>query len=140
MFAWLTGIIGRMHAVYLSKPIKRYEPFSVHTAETLRAILKPGDILLAEGNLRFSTATKYLTQSTWSHAALFIGDALKDSQSCGSRVRCETMSGGSGGPVVGLDGQVVAVNSAILPEFGGSNLGVPAEHARKLLAAARSDS
>ena len=52
----------------------------------------------------------------------------------------ETTSGGSGGPVVGLDGRVVAINTAILPEFGGSNLGVPAEHARKLLAAARTDS
>ena len=30
---------------------------------------------LVEGNTRISTAIKYLTQSTWSHAALFIGDA-----------------------------------------------------------------
>ncbi|MFQ5757799.1 MAG: YiiX/YebB-like N1pC/P60 family cysteine hydrolase [Acidiferrobacterales bacterium] len=82
MLDWLTGIIGRMLAVYLSKPIRRYEPFSVHNTETLSSILEPGDILLVEGNLRFSTAIKYLTQSTWSHAALFVGDALKDSQ-CG---------------------------------------------------------
>ena len=79
MFDWLTHTIGRVLAVYLSKPIKRYEPFSVHNAETLRAILKPGDVLLVEGNSRFSTAIKYLTQSTWSHAALFVGDTLKDS-------------------------------------------------------------
>lgn len=45
----------------------------------------------------------------------------------------ETTSGGSGGPVISLDGEVVAVNSAILPEFGGSNLGVPVAHARALL-------
>ena len=76
-----------MLAVYLSKPIKRYEPFSVHNTETLASILEPGDNLLVEGNLRFSTAIKYLTQSTWSHAALFVGDALKDS-ACGSE-RCE---------------------------------------------------
>ena len=47
----------------------------------------------------------------------------------------ETTSGGSGGPVLSLDGQVVAINSAILPEFGGSNLGVPAARARELLSA-----
>ncbi|GMQ90134.1 MAG: hypothetical protein BMS9Abin10_0485 [Gammaproteobacteria bacterium] len=49
----------------------------------------------------------------------------------------ETTSGGSGGPVVGLDGKVVAVNTAIMPEFGGSNLGVPVAQARRLLASAR---
>jgi S1-C subfamily serine protease len=46
----------------------------------------------------------------------------------------ETTSGGSGGPVLDLDGRVVAVTVAILPEFGGSNLGVPAAFARQLLA------
>ncbi len=49
----------------------------------------------------------------------------------------ETTSGGSGGPVVNLNGEVVAVNTAILPEFGGSNLGVPVNHARELLATAQ---
>ena len=48
----------------------------------------------------------------------------------------ETTSGGSGGPVLDLDGRVVAVNAAVIPQFGGSNLGVPAEKARQLLAAA----
>ena len=45
----------------------------------------------------------------------------------------ETTSGGSGGPVLTLDGRVVAINTAVLPEFGGSNLGVPAPKARSLL-------
>lgn len=45
----------------------------------------------------------------------------------------ETTQGGSGGPVLNLAGKVVAVNVAILPEFGGSNLGVPASAARQLL-------
>lgn len=45
----------------------------------------------------------------------------------------ETTSGGSGGPVLSLRGEVLAVTSAILPEFGGSNLGVPVMRARDLL-------
>jgi S1-C subfamily serine protease len=45
----------------------------------------------------------------------------------------ETTYGGSGGPVLDMNGRVVAVNTAILPEFGGSNLGVPAEKVRALL-------
>jgi S1-C subfamily serine protease len=45
----------------------------------------------------------------------------------------ETTHGGSGGPVLDLDGRVLAINTAILPEFGGSNLGVPAVEAFRLL-------
>jgi S1-C subfamily serine protease len=46
----------------------------------------------------------------------------------------ETTRGGSGGPVMSLDGKVVAVTFAVLAEFGGSNLGVPVEEVRRLLA------
>ncbi|TMV08796.1 trypsin-like peptidase domain-containing protein [Ruegeria sediminis] len=45
----------------------------------------------------------------------------------------ETTHGGSGGPVLDLKGQVVAVNAAIIPEFGGSNFGVPVAQVRHLL-------
>jgi len=45
----------------------------------------------------------------------------------------QTTHGGSGGPVLGRDGLVLAVNAAILPEFGGSNIGVPADSAAALL-------
>lgn len=45
----------------------------------------------------------------------------------------ETTHGGSGGPVLNASGQVVAVNAAILPEYGGSNLGVPTALLRTLL-------
>ena len=48
----------------------------------------------------------------------------------------ETTRGGSGGPVLSLDGQVVAVTFAIMADFGGSNLGVPVEEVSRLLAKA----
>ncbi|MBL8323512.1 MAG: lipo-like protein [Rubrivivax sp.] len=44
--------------------------------DRLAACLRPADVLLVEGVSRFSTGIKYLTQSTWSHAALYVGDAL----------------------------------------------------------------
>ncbi|MDH3255648.1 MAG: trypsin-like peptidase domain-containing protein, partial [Acidobacteriota bacterium] len=46
----------------------------------------------------------------------------------------ETTRGGSGGPVLDFEGEVVAITSAVVTEFGGSNLGVPVERARELLA------
>ena len=66
---------SRMLAKYLTKTISTYRPFSVHRATALAAILKPGDVLLVEGDQRVSSAIKYLTQSTWSHAAFYIGRA-----------------------------------------------------------------
>jgi serine protease Do len=45
----------------------------------------------------------------------------------------ETTHGGSGGPVLDINGDVVAVNTAILPEYGGSNLGVPVAEVRALI-------
>lgn len=48
-----------------------------------------------------------------------------------------TTYGGSGGPVLNTSGEVVAVNSAIVPEFGGANMGVPVAEALKLMDAPR---
>ena len=45
----------------------------------------------------------------------------------------ETTVGGSGGPALDSNGHVVAVNAAILPEFGGANIGVPVLEVRRLL-------
>lgn len=49
----------------------------------------------------------------------------------------ETTHGGSGGPVFDVEGKVIAVNTAILPEYGGSNLGIPAERIWRLLRIAK---
>ena len=38
--------------------------------------------------------------------------------------------------MIDINGAVVAVNAAILPEYGGSNLGVPAAKVQTLLKAA----
>ncbi len=45
----------------------------------------------------------------------------------------ETTSGGSGGPVLDIDGKAIAVNTAIIPEYGGSNFCIPVGYARDLL-------
>lgn len=68
--------IGRAIARYLDQPLRGYEPVATSSPAQLRRMLRPCDVLLVEGNRRISTAIKYLTQSTWSHAALYIGTAL----------------------------------------------------------------
>ena len=45
----------------------------------------------------------------------------------------DTTHGGSGGPVMDSSGDVVAVNAAIIPDYSGSNLGVPIKFVRQLL-------
>jgi len=66
--------MGRGIAAYLSKPVRQGSQVATHAYEYLAATLRPGDVLLVEGNTRISVAIKYLTQSTWSHAALFVGE------------------------------------------------------------------
>src|SRR5665213_3300225 len=65
--------IGRVLARYLDREEEGYEPFTPSDPDALRATLQPGDVLLIEGNTRISGIIKYLTQSTWSHAALYAG-------------------------------------------------------------------
>jgi hypothetical protein len=66
--------IGRKLAAYLSKP-RDVAHVMTHHPRLLAATLRKGDVLLIEGTSRFSTAIRYITQSTWSHAALCLGDA-----------------------------------------------------------------
>ncbi len=59
---------------YLTQPSPGFEPASTSDPDKLRATIRPGDILLVEGSTRIAGIIKYLTQSTWSHAALYIGE------------------------------------------------------------------
>ena len=68
--------IGRKLAEVLTRPSSGYEPDTPSDPVTLYKTLQPGDCLLVEGNQKVSSAIKYLTQSTWSHSALYVGDAL----------------------------------------------------------------
>jgi len=58
-----------------------------------------------------------------------IGDVLAD------RIvyDAQTTSGGSGGPLINQEGEVVGVTYAIVRGFGGSNFGVPIRYAEPLL-------
>jgi hypothetical protein len=55
---------------------RHYRRFVYNDPVRLKATIQAGDVLLVEGDQRVSQVVKYLTTSTWSHSALYIGDAL----------------------------------------------------------------
>jgi Permuted papain-like amidase enzyme, YaeF/YiiX, C92 family len=69
----ISARIGAFIAGKLNQPISGYAPVSNVPFEALQAALEPGDVILVEGMTRVSDIIKYLTQSTWSHAALYTG-------------------------------------------------------------------
>lgn len=72
MSRFLDGV-GRRIARYLQQPVHGYEPFTPSDPDALRRVLEPADVLLIEGDTHIAGVIKYLTQSTWSHAALYVG-------------------------------------------------------------------
>jgi hypothetical protein len=78
MFEKLEAYISEQILRYLSQSTGRYAPFYAPDPEVVRKALQPGDILLVEGNSRIAAVIKYLTQSTWSHAALYVGERPGD--------------------------------------------------------------
>lgn len=68
--------LGRRLAAFLAKPRELSSHIPTSPVAYFAATLRKGDVVLVEGSSRFSSAIKYLTQSTWSHAALYIGDTL----------------------------------------------------------------
>jgi hypothetical protein len=97
--------VGRVIARYLERPAAGYEPFTPSDPGALRATLEPGDVLLVEGNTHIAGVIKYLTQSTWSHAALYVGPI-------GDRVT------GDGEPLVLVEANIgVGVTAAPLSKY-----------------------
>lgn len=72
----LADRLGRYLARKLNEPEPGVRPYTHANVAALRRVLQPGDVLLVEGNSRVSAVIKYLTQSTWSHAALYVGNAV----------------------------------------------------------------
>ena len=70
MFASIGRFLGRL----LERDKPQSQPVVAQDHAALTATIRVGDVLLVEGRAKVSTAIKYLTQSTWSHAALCVED------------------------------------------------------------------
>lgn len=84
-FDYALDWLGRKLANRLQHEGPGEAPFIPSDPAALRRTLRPGDVLLIAGGSKLSTAIKYLTQSTWSHAALYVGDVLQVSTKDGDR-------------------------------------------------------
>jgi hypothetical protein len=110
MFDRLKERISAAILRFLAKPTARYAPFFAPTPDVLKAALRPGDVILIEGNTRLSAIIKFLTQSTWSHAALYVGERPGDTAP-------------SGEPNVLLEAEAdIGVNTAPLSKYAAYNL------------------
>ena len=92
----LADRLGRHLARKLNEPSPGLLPYTHANVAALRRVLQPGDVLLVEGNSRVSIAIKYLTMSTWSHAALFVGNALGQVNADGEAMNLVEVNVGEG--------------------------------------------
>jgi Permuted papain-like amidase enzyme, YaeF/YiiX, C92 family len=72
--SWLLGKISAFAVNILTKPLQKYQLNLPNDMAALRRHIRKGDVILVEGNERISECIKYLTQSSWSHSALYVGD------------------------------------------------------------------
>ncbi|MCC5968908.1 MAG: lipo-like protein [Pararhodobacter sp.] len=109
--------IGKWLARSLNRPSSGYQPYTMSDFPTLCRVLRPGDILLIEGRERISNAIKYLTQSTWSHAAMYVGEALPGTGAGAARHRLVEVNLGEGCVSVPL-GKYASYNTRICRPVG----------------------
>jgi hypothetical protein len=73
---WLRDKVIDVAGRVLTKPRAQYALLHPNDVGKLRRAVRAGDVVLVDGEQRISAVIKYLTQSSWSHAALYVGDAL----------------------------------------------------------------
>jgi hypothetical protein len=56
--------------------VKGYQRRIPNDVANLKKHVREGDVLLVEGNTRLSQVIKYVTQSSWSHSGIYVGDRL----------------------------------------------------------------
>ena len=88
--------LGRRLASRLSEQKVDAWPYAPADPEALARSLRPGDVILVSGGEKISQAIKYLTQSTWSHAALYVGEVIDAREADGEPHRLVEVNLGEG--------------------------------------------
>ena len=71
----LLHFIGTQLAKFLTKEHIYVDSYYRISIQDIKSTVKPGDVILVEGQSRASSAIQFITGSNWSHAAIFIGKA-----------------------------------------------------------------
>ena len=58
-------------ARFLAEPVSR--PAATRDVLALSALLRPGDVLLTEGNTRAAALVRRVTRSPWAHVSIYVG-------------------------------------------------------------------
>jgi hypothetical protein len=72
----LRQVLYDQAARILTAPLGSYLRCSGQDVDELKRHVRKGDVVLVCGDQRVSEVIRYLTQSSWSHAAIYVGDAL----------------------------------------------------------------
>ncbi|HZP40635.1 MAG TPA: lipo-like protein [Candidatus Binatia bacterium] len=76
MAGWLRTKVFDLAARVLTKARGNYTLLLPNDFDSLLRTLRIGDVILVDGDQRISEVIKYLTQSTWSHSVLYVGDDI----------------------------------------------------------------
>lgn len=81
--AALQAVVGTLErrlrtaiAGFLNRRIGGYDLKTPNDMTRLYQHVRKGDVVLVDGDLRLSRLVQYVTQSPWSHSALYVGDEL----------------------------------------------------------------
>jgi hypothetical protein len=77
----------------LTEPLGSYLRCSGQDVEELKRHVRKGDVVLVCGDQRVSEVIRYLTQSSWSHAAIYVGDELLRRADANERAELEERFG-----------------------------------------------
>ena len=72
----LRRFFHRHAARVLTAPLSNYPRSVGQDFEALQGTVQKGDVLLVAGDQRVSEVIRYLTQSSWSHSAIYVGDEI----------------------------------------------------------------
>ncbi len=69
-------VLAQWFVKQITRPRSEYRRVAFNNPERLKSRIRPGDVVLVDGDQRVSQVIKYLTMSPWSHSAIYVGSGL----------------------------------------------------------------